>query len=454
MNDTTNFALASLAVSIASMCAAVCTWTTIAKPRRPNRSRKTYQYKRAALLRPVKSNMDTPWVRLLSCGIDDDFLISLNFTRCIVLQRSLPYFDYERERLKFGSSYRTGPKTRGRNPQIQSVESTVDSDLLGLSLWYLKTKGSVYTLCPIFVIVPSSLSVWLDYSLEVLLRVVKKTSRTEFEIRWPDEGEMLASSLLLQNNRTNGPWLKGIFAGTDGGRMPCPDCTDVDTENAYFKGFTQGVEVTNFFVWNFYGELIHTAVNFPGSWHDTKLADASGLFYPKLSDEMTPPGFAILGDSAFVNNTSDTNCKEETNETWDIPESAALAAVDIILQRVMPSERQSAEWGVRSLKALFQPLKKHHYPLMRQNSFAYYAFLVICSTSVLVCRFESDPNNLYALQQRNGVAMSLKPIIKTLNIAVVCENVPDNPPGIQYTISWGLRPQTPGPRGGPAKCAF
>ena len=303
MNDTTNIALTSLAVSIASMYAAMCTWTTIAKPRRPNRCQKTYQYKRAALLRPVKSNMDTPWVRLLSCGVDDEFLISLSFTRCIVLQRLLPYFEYERERLNFGSLYRTGPKTRRRNPQLQSVE------LLGISLWYLKTKGSGYTLCPIFGIIPASLSVWLDYSLEVSLRVVKKTSKTEFEIRWLDEREMLASSLLLQNNRTNGPLLKGVFAVTDGSRMPCADYMDVDTQNAYFEGFTQGVEVTNLFVWNFYGEIMHAAVNFPGSWHDKKLAGASGLYYPKLSDEMTPPGYAILRGSAFVNNTSVTNGK-------------------------------------------------------------------------------------------------------------------------------------------------
>ena len=79
--------------------------------------------------------MYTPWVRLLSCGIYDDFLISLNFTRSTVLQRFLRYFEYERERLNFGSSYRTGLKTRGRNTQLRSVE------LLGLSLWYLKKKG-------------------------------------------------------------------------------------------------------------------------------------------------------------------------------------------------------------------------------------------------------------------------------------------------------------------------
>jgi len=81
---------------------------------------------------------------------------------------------------------------------------------------------------------------------------------------------------------------------------------DTDLQNAFFEGSIQGVKVINLFVWNFYGELIHAAINYHGSWHDSKRAGVSWLEYPKLSDEMTPPGFAILGDSAFVNNTSTT----------------------------------------------------------------------------------------------------------------------------------------------------
>ena len=270
-------------------------------------------YKRAALLRPVQSTFDTPWVRILSCGTDDDFIVSLNFTRSLVLQRILPYFKYERTGLNFGSPYCNGPKTKGRPDQLRSV------DLLALSLWYLKTKSTMYSMCPIFRIVPTSISVWLDYSFKVLLRVVKKRSCTDFEVKWPDEGDRLAFSLLLQNNRVYGPLPKGVFAVTDGGRMPCVDYTDQDLQNAYNEGYIQSVEVTNLFVWNFYGEIIHAAVNNPGSWHDTKLAGASGLYYPKLSDVITSPGYAILGDSAFVNNTSTTNGKvlrgRKSNET-------------------------------------------------------------------------------------------------------------------------------------------
>ena len=35
----------------------------------------------------------------------------------------------------------------------------------------------------------------------------------------------------------------------------------------------------------------------------------SGLYFPKLSEEMTPPGMAILGDSAFMKNNRATNGK-------------------------------------------------------------------------------------------------------------------------------------------------
>ena len=112
----------------------------------------------------------------------------------------------------------------------------------------------------------------MDYSLEVLLHVIKRKNKKEFEIRWPRVEEMKASSALLEQNRVHGLLLRGVFAITDGGRMPCADYTDLDLKNAYFEGFTQNVEDTNLFVWNFFGEIIHAAINYLGSWHDTKLA--------------------------------------------------------------------------------------------------------------------------------------------------------------------------------------
>ena len=197
----------------------------------------------------------------------------------------------------------------------------------------------------------------MDYALEVLLQDVKKKRLPAFEIRWPTVDEMKASALLLMRNRQYGPLLEGLFVVTDGSSMPCADYTNVNLQDSYFEGSTQEGQVTNLFVLDFFGEIINAAINFPGSWHDNNLADSSGLYFLKLSDEMTPPGYAVLEDSAFVNDTRRTNGKtfqcRKISGTSDFPSYATLAAVDVLLQRAMPSERQSAEWGVRALKGPF-----------------------------------------------------------------------------------------------------
>ena len=207
-------------------------------------------------------------------------------------------------------------------------------------------RYSIYACSNIWVS-PSSVGVWLDYGLEVLLRVLKRKSRTKFEVRWPTVEEMQSSSALLQTNPRLGPLLEGVFAVVDGARLPCADYTNADLQNAFYEGYTQSVEVTNSFVWNFFGEIIQAGINYPGSWHDSKLANASGLLFPKLSDSMTPPGYAIPGDSAFIGHTRHTKGNivrgRKSNETKRIQSSPEMAAVDIILQRVMPSERRSAE---------------------------------------------------------------------------------------------------------------
>lgn len=51
--------------------------------------------------------------------------------------------------------------------------------------------------------------------------------------------------------------------------MPCSVYADPSLQNAYFGGFSQDVEVTNLFVFNSFGEPIHAAVSYPGSWYDT-----------------------------------------------------------------------------------------------------------------------------------------------------------------------------------------
>lgn len=234
-------------------------------------------------------------------------------------------------------------------------------DLLALALWLLKSRCALMEICFLLGITPSSASAWLNYSLEALWRAAKDRSNKDFEATWPTPAEMALSAALLQKNRANGAALKGIFGVTEGGRMPRAEHANQGLQNVYYEGHASSAEVTDLLAFNFFGELAHAAVNYPGSWHGARLAGAPGLHRKLLSDEKAPPGFAILGGSAFVNDTKLTNGKvargRKANEASDIPESAALAAVGLALQRAMPSGRQSAEWGARAPKGPFARLK-------------------------------------------------------------------------------------------------
>ena len=74
---------------------------------------------------------------------------------------------------------------------------------------------------------------------------------------------MKSAGTLRERNRKHGVLLSGVFCMLDGGRMLCANYEDADMQSSYWEGFTQAVEVTNLFVWNFYGEVIFAALKFP-----------------------------------------------------------------------------------------------------------------------------------------------------------------------------------------------
>lgn len=163
--------------------------------------------------------------------------------------------------------------------------------------------------------------------------------------------------------------------------MPCAYYTNPDLQNVYWEGFTQENEVTNLFVWNLFGECIHAAVNFPGSWHDSKIVEASGLYSPRLTRD-TPSGFEVLCDSAFPSYGTSLQGKvvrarkaNELGPSSDVSKSFYLSAVDTLFERAMPSERQSAEWGVRAMKCPFKRMTVS----LPADVHSRYRILVICA---------------------------------------------------------------------------
>lgn len=167
-NMNTDMLISVVAVTLAATTTAIAAHRRLrgmgkTKKRRHCRPR----YMRAALIRPV-SKHNTAWKQLLSCVTPSFFIISLNFDRHSFQNILLPAFELEHPHVNYGNPYRTGPKVAGPNCTVESV------DLLELVLWYIKSSGRQYSMCPIFGLAPTSVNVQVDCSMELMKRVVKR----------------------------------------------------------------------------------------------------------------------------------------------------------------------------------------------------------------------------------------------------------------------------------------
>lgn len=80
----------------------------------------------------------------MSVGVDDDLIITFNINRTSFFYDLLPAFAIERMDKNFGSPYCVGGKVAGRRATLTTT------DLLALTLYYLRTKGPVVHLHPLF----------------------------------------------------------------------------------------------------------------------------------------------------------------------------------------------------------------------------------------------------------------------------------------------------------------
>lgn len=71
--------------------------------------------------------------------------------------------------MNYGSPFCKQSKVQEKRPALDSI------DLVGIVLWFLKSKDFAYRMCPVFGIVPVTLIVWLKYALYVIFKAVTGT---------------------------------------------------------------------------------------------------------------------------------------------------------------------------------------------------------------------------------------------------------------------------------------
>lgn len=96
---------------------------------------------------------------------------------------------------------------------------------------------------------------------------------------------------------------------------------------------------------------------------------ASGVCYDRCSDGKNPTGYAIPGNSVFVSRKREVNGKivpgRVNGEAYKVPLATMLAAANLVLQRAIQSERQSANWGVRGSERLLVAYVVYYLQVLR-----------------------------------------------------------------------------------------
>jgi len=107
---------------------------------------------------------------------------------------------------------------------------------LGLCLHYLSSTMHDVSLEQIFALIPSTVSQYIDFSLTILLTVLRKMP--EARIRWPKDGP--GGGKFQQYNNliiVRHPRLTGAFAAIDGLNLAVQTSLDEDIENATYNGW-------------------------------------------------------------------------------------------------------------------------------------------------------------------------------------------------------------------------
>ncbi|EUC62819.1 DDE family endonuclease [Rhizoctonia solani AG-3 Rhs1AP] len=231
---------------------------------------------------------------------------------------------------------------------------------LGLALHFLCSTMSEVSLQIIFALVPSTVSRYIDFALDILLEVL--TQVPEGRLVWPTQQVMQANSKLINDTHPNAKYLKGAFGFMDGLNLPVTASYDKDEQNANYNGWLHSHVVSNVIVFSPDGTIMTAVINAPGSWHDSNVARP---IYGLLR-EKTPNGFFLIADSAFprLGVGESQKIKVPLKKNAVIPGNEHEKRRKQRESREVTIARQAVEWGMRALQGcfsrLYMPMDTHN----------------------------------------------------------------------------------------------
>jgi hypothetical protein len=283
---------------------------------------------RAALQQPRFSS----WRHLYEHADDNSFLHITGFSR--------EAFEALHNQL-FPEGERLRPR-RGR------PRSLCTRDRVGLALMYLGSKTSEKILCLVFGIVPSVLSKEISTMMYLIVRRLKRNEMARVKFPHADEMAQLAAMVAARE-----PLVRNVIGFVDGLSLPVECAANEEAQRVDYTAYKHDTVCGNVFAFSPLGKVIYACINYPGSWHDSHIAN--GLIQYVLAHIgpyalCVDQGFPREGDlyQVFVGPYSRRRVERLAPE---------LAQYLLPMANAYVSLRQASEWGMRALQGTFPRLK-------------------------------------------------------------------------------------------------
>jgi hypothetical protein len=130
---------------------------------------------------------------------------------------------------------------------------------LGLALHFLNSTMREISLQQIFALIPSTVTRYIDFSLDILLHILRCMYAAR--IAWPNVEEMEEYAELIGRRHAAlakdqaGAWV-GAFGSIDGLNCPIASSEDPELENASYNGWLHSHVCSNVIVFSPRGELL------------------------------------------------------------------------------------------------------------------------------------------------------------------------------------------------------
>lgn len=222
------------------------------------------------------------------------------------------------------------------------------SGRLGLCLFYLNSNLGLKHLSMIFCVSESTVLYTVNKIIKKIIFYLKDNVKSA--IKFPTAAKMEYYASLVARRE---PTITNVIGFVDGLSLPVQCSEDPETQSLMYNGYYHDTRCNNVLAFSPEGTIFYAAINYPGSFHDSRTAYKLGeTALEKLGN------FSLCVDQGFPRKGHFFGKFVGPISRRTLENLSPLVKKNMIkLHNKYISLRQSAEWGMRGLQSTFCRLK-------------------------------------------------------------------------------------------------